>query len=1424
MDPQPAIDIFPTIRHPAPGRERAFHELHKHIQVLADAMMQTYFGSSEGISVGKPTQKHHSIREHLAVLALDPAARRLAQIQEQTHKYFQTAHQINIADLRQETRDGIVVRVIGSGDKQSQKVAQSILGGFCGKTDIRLPSEISPAVEVLGGGAAVVLDFSSAFSGNNKADAAQFLVNYLGIHCQNGRGEMIDTVDPLVAISHINGVTISDANKRPDFARSFSCPVIFVLRNDGFVRRHEVREATLSLTRSVLDQQVVKRRGKANKPEKATIHVPSFENLTPRHVGNMLAMDDRAFLERYGRAKTDFINELEKMDSDALAWTVVSHAVTELAATADGIAMACQNKPEDTADRIRALSLTDMGFLPADYLAASGIREGVGNNHMGKVFDAYARSISFMQILRDSLADSVQNKTLSPSEISSHLLIYAPYPAALLAQRESGGRSSALTQKELQAFVAGCGLVSKADSAIHVSADNLEVKFIHDERTIALGEFVSFDTAVPIGKTVCKDAVLLQYIGDGNTMNAASVSVAVQKNTQRYPDHWFVHPIDAAGNVHSNIGIFVDKVSGQFNSALIDGKLVRFADLQNILNQSSFYRFHVKEILAPAAIGGQRVYSVIRNVFSANRSIMASFPPTMDTIDHRIAAMRHVLFSIANDKNLNPRDTLMGYLGKNIAVSSDRSVLVPFRQYLKNANAEVARIAGEPRNHLNITSLHQHITELFDNLEHDVVRFMDDTIDAEIASVRARAHSEAHNAARLGQDPQKTRIVPIVSSSFAFRLGEDLTDSRSQRVFLVSPYLENVSDGDACIGSPLLNTASLHQVAYDMATACFTLEQARLVNRDVKPANVLIQTDPLGQKITGAYMVDLGTAVPIGISTKAEVSTRGAGATEGIGTMEFASIQQIAASSDGSILTATDWDVFGYGAALFTLATGQKADKININSNHQALEGVAFLQSNVPLKHLILRCLDSDSRNRPQSFAEIKSALSAISSRHDTRNVMPGRSLAEFETAGPKDIQTLFQSILLPDDDRRNAAIALAEKMSQIDVSGKTNRAAILGDIANNMAHGKNSKFDDRSGSIKEDTEITTEAEESAIVLYLRVARGLLRAQPIRGDVRFFKSVFYSINDSISSKEDFLKFHGYKQLAAFLRMRNPDGSCPCTDSDLIQILSKDPKHNDDTSYGLFQMIALAEAHRRLLRSAEANAIAPASLIFGSSTQPNWSNFTKNPLWMMFSTAHAIPQSTKTKNEKNIWHDLHTSLPGLPAERQKDPDFMTDDDVSHAVAAAFLTSGLLNQSSADMVSTISRQYQSLPIHRSFSETVGYVDRFRDQVVKHLDWIDRATDICDKMTLHRSMLSTVVDQGVSVYAAAVIEQLRKWDYENSWRPLEENGSLDPPEPASGFLGQETSAHKRWRAGRNEIFSIARNIDYKFSLRIQNILKYK
>ena len=277
-------------------------------------------------------------------------------------------------------------------------------------------------------------------------------------------------------------------------------------------------------------------------------------------------------------------------------------------------------------------------------------------------------------------------------------------------------------------------------------------------------------------------------------------------------------------------------------------------------------------------------------------------------------------------------------------------------------------------------------------------RLLERTVAIKTLSASFSKHPQA--LARLEREGMATTRLahPNIVSTF-----EVLTSSNPPQ--LVMEYVDGASLDALIAQKGPFSEAKTLRIARDVADGLAAVHELKLVHRDVKPANVLVE------RATGrAKVADFGlvyTPTKPGITHAHLV----------IGTPEYMAPERFLSSSASSVSAASD--VYSLGAMMVEMLTGRppaEGTPIDIAVAHAtgtfvrpSLTGVSS-----KLRNLILCFLESDPARRPDSCIEAYDALVELSpstTPSQSYEITSERNVAICAVGGAPDLERLRVSV-----------------------------------------------------------------------------------------------------------------------------------------------------------------------------------------------------------------------------------------------------------------------------------------------------------------------------------------------------------------------------------------------------------------------------
>lgn len=256
-----------------------------------------------------------------------------------------------------------------------------------------------------------------------------------------------------------------------------------------------------------------------------------------------------------------------------------------------------------------------------------------------------------------------------------------------------------------------------------------------------------------------------------------------------------------------------------------------------------------------------------------------------------------------------------------------------------------------------------------------VIKVLSPEMAAEVSAERFTR--EVRLAARL----QHANIVPLLAAGTADGLP-----------FYTMPYVEGESLSNRLRAGPL-PVADVVSILRDVSRALGYAHSSGVIHRDIKPANVLTSGD-------AAVVTDFGIAKAI-VSARAPSNAPNDIATltqlgTAVGTPAYMAPEQAA----GDPVSDPRSDIYSLGAMAYELLTGQTPfagstpQQLIHAKMSRSPRAITELRPDLPLAlaSLVMRCLESDPADRPQTAAEVAGALAGASGEAISGSHQPRRS------------------------------------------------------------------------------------------------------------------------------------------------------------------------------------------------------------------------------------------------------------------------------------------------------------------------------------------------------------------------------------------------------------------------------------------------
>lgn len=239
------------------------------------------------------------------------------------------------------------------------------------------------------------------------------------------------------------------------------------------------------------------------------------------------------------------------------------------------------------------------------------------------------------------------------------------------------------------------------------------------------------------------------------------------------------------------------------------------------------------------------------------------------------------------------------------------------------------------------------------------------------------------DAEALERFGQEARVIARVDSPYVVKVFDFC--ATGVRPYLLMELVPGISAQDRLVEEPMA-LAEAVSVGADIAHALMALEEAAVVHRDVKPANVLLAPDGI------AKLTDFGIAKDL--NAGGEVTQKG----DGLGSFCYMAPEQFCNAMDAEASA----DLYGLGATLYHLIGGHPPFVYSGRGNpalvierivNEAPEPLLKTAGGLPIPReltaLIQKLLEKEPSNRPsarEAFAELQ-ALRALSAGEEDRSL-----------------------------------------------------------------------------------------------------------------------------------------------------------------------------------------------------------------------------------------------------------------------------------------------------------------------------------------------------------------------------------------------------------------------------------------------------
>lgn len=213
----------------------------------------------------------------------------------------------------------------------------------------------------------------------------------------------------------------------------------------------------------------------------------------------------------------------------------------------------------------------------------------------------------------------------------------------------------------------------------------------------------------------------------------------------------------------------------------------------------------------------------------------------------------------------------------------------------------------------------------------------------------------------------ETNLMRQLSNPSIPRINEIMNNPDSTKIWLLMDWISGESADKIIKRVGAIGEKTAKRWASNLADVLGYLHSVNIIYRDLKPANIII--DNPGKPNEHLYLIDFGISE---LKTDDNKYQRAP-----LGSQGYAAPEQVVPNAEYDVR----WDIYAFGATLFTLITGLNPRKLGRNpvlDVHKYATGIS-----PGLTNIILHCTEKNPDDRYSSIEEVKIDLQRIG-RYDS--------------------------------------------------------------------------------------------------------------------------------------------------------------------------------------------------------------------------------------------------------------------------------------------------------------------------------------------------------------------------------------------------------------------------------------------------------